>query len=56
MNKNMIINGINRESVTIYEELIDYGFEDIIFSQSNNHIYKFQLMNFFKHIFDMGLD
>ena len=35
MNKNMIINGINRESVTIYEELIDYGFEDIIFIDSD---------------------
>ena len=29
MNKNMIINGIGSESVTIYEELLDYGFEDI---------------------------
>ena len=46
MNKNMIINGINNESVTIYEELLDYGFEDIVFidsdinkvKQFNNHV------------------
>ena len=35
MNKNMIINGIGSESVTIYEELLDYGFEDIIFIDSD---------------------
>ena len=35
MNKNMIINGINSESVTLYEELLDYGFEDVIFIDSN---------------------
>ena len=35
MNKNMIINGINSESVTIYEELLDYGFEDIVFIDSD---------------------
>ena len=31
MNKNMIINGIENESITLYKELLEYGFEDIIF-------------------------
>mgnify|MGYP001372759580 CR=1 FL=1 len=35
MNKNMIINGINNESVTLYEELLNYGFEDVIFIDSD---------------------
>ena len=35
MNKNMIINGINNESATLYEELLNYGFEDVIFIDSD---------------------
>ena len=36
MNKNMIINGINSESITLYEELLDYGFEDVVFIDSED--------------------
>ncbi len=35
MNKNMIINGINEESFILYSELLDYGFEDIVFIDSD---------------------
>ena len=35
MNKNMIINGIDNESITMYKELLEYGFEDIVFIDSN---------------------
>ena len=31
MNRNMIINGIDNESITMYKELLEYGFEDIVF-------------------------
>ena len=41
MNKNMIINGIGSESVTIYEELLDYGFEVI-----NHWGFKYKTMGF----------
>ena len=35
MNKNMIINGINSESIILYQELADYGFEDVVFIDSD---------------------
>ena len=35
MNKNMIINGIDNESITMYKELTEYGFEDIVFIDSD---------------------
>tara|TARA_B100001121_G_scaffold127345_1_gene111612 strand:- start:607 stop:1299 length:693 start_codon:yes stop_codon:yes gene_type:complete len=35
MNRNMIINGIDNESITMYKELLEYGFEDIIFIDSD---------------------
>ena len=35
MNKNMIINGIDNESFTLYNELLDYGFNDIVFIDSD---------------------
>ena len=50
MNKNMIINGINNESVTIYEELVDYGFEDIVFIDSDINKVKQFNNNVFIHI------
>ena len=35
MNRNMIINGINSESIILYQELVNYGFEDVIFIDSD---------------------
>lgn len=35
MNRNMIINGINEESFILYSELLNYGFEDIVFIDSD---------------------
>ena len=35
MNINMIINGIDDESITLYSELQGYGFEDIVFIDSD---------------------
>ena len=35
MNKNMIINGINSESIILYQELVNYGFEDVVFIDSD---------------------
>ena len=35
MNRNMIINGIDSESINLYQELLGYGFEDVIFIDSN---------------------
>ena len=35
MNRNMIINGIDNESITLYRELLEYGFEDIVFIDSD---------------------
>ena len=35
MNRNMIINGIDNESITMYKELLEYGFEDIVFIDSD---------------------
>ena len=31
----MIINGIDNESITLYRELLEYGFEDIVFIDSD---------------------
>jgi len=35
MNRNMIINGINSESIILYQELVNYGFEDVVFIDSD---------------------
>ena len=35
MNKNMIINGIDSESIILYQELADYGFKDVVFIDSD---------------------
>ena len=35
MNRNMIINGINIESIILYQELVNYGFEDVVFIDSD---------------------
>ena len=35
MNRNMIINGIDSESLTLYKELLEYGFEDVVFIDSD---------------------
>jgi len=43
MNKNMIINGIDNESTTLYRNLIDYGFSDIVFI--DNDIEKVKNLN-----------
>ena len=43
MNRNMIINGIDNESITLYKELLEYGFEDIIFI--DNDINKVRNLN-----------
>ena len=35
MIRNMIINGINSESTILYQELVNYGFEDVVFIDSD---------------------
>ena len=35
MNKNIIINGINDESLNLLEILLDFGINDVIFIDSN---------------------